>query len=139
MRHASPLDHDHDAASLAEVESPARTRKASPRKYAGLPKAPQGKLVAQRLMRNATMRPVQRFDSADYFLQQHNDRNKAAASTPASDDEDVSTAASASAAETAACSELEQPSPPPPLARDTANTGSSTGSPLPLKDDKPSS
>lgn len=35
-----------------------------------LPKAPQSDEVAQRLLRNSTIRPVQRFDSADYFLEQ---------------------------------------------------------------------
>ena len=52
----------------------ARSRKASP-----LPKAPQGQVVAQRLLRNSSIRPVQRFDSADYFLSQYNDHQKAEA------------------------------------------------------------
>lgn len=47
-------------------QNPSRdvTRKASPRR---LPKAPQGREVAQRLLRNSSLQPVKRFDSADYF------------------------------------------------------------------------
>ena len=36
-----------------------------------LPKAPQSEEVAKRLLYHSTIRPVQRFDSADFFLDQH--------------------------------------------------------------------
>jgi len=43
------------------------TRRASPKLPRVLPKAPQSHEVAQRLLRNSSMQPVKRFDSADYF------------------------------------------------------------------------
>merc|ERR1719424_425567 len=42
-----------------------------PRVLPKAPKAPQSEAVAKRLLYHSTIRPVQRFDSADFFLDQH--------------------------------------------------------------------
>jgi hypothetical protein len=52
--------------------------KQSPRTPAPLPKAPQCEEVAQRLLRNSTLVPVKRFDSADYFLSLHVEQQRLA-------------------------------------------------------------
>ena len=62
----TPMDAEDYAPAPAAVE--ARSSKGSP---ASLPKAPQSKQVAQRLLMHSNMRPVQRFDSADYFMKLH--------------------------------------------------------------------
>ena len=63
---------EENISSFAQSSGTAqRTHKPSP-----LPKAPQGAEVAQRLLKHASIRPVQRFDSADYFLQLHEQRQK---------------------------------------------------------------
>jgi len=52
------------------------TRRASPKQPRVLPKAPQSHEVAQRLLRNSSMQPVKRFDSADYFKDRWLDQQK---------------------------------------------------------------
>ena len=41
-----------------------------------LPKGPQSQEVAQRIIKHSTLRPVKRFDSADYFLEQYEVRKQ---------------------------------------------------------------
>ena len=114
------MDEEHSAP--AET-SGRRTRKASPRR---LPKATPGKEVAQCLLRN--VRPVQRFDSADYFMQLHQDKQRRE-SAPEASAEHASSAAEAEQSSGRAGSppisdeagRLEQP---PPLVRDAASSSS---------------
>ena len=120
---ASPMEED--ALTPAEMGG-TRTRKASPKASPrSLPKAPQGELVAQRLLRNATARPIQRFDSADYFLHLHHEQQRRQSSTV----EQAPTAAAAAAPSEMATQfgrsridQLSMPMPPPPLARDAPTT-----------------
>ena len=102
--------------------SGAPSSKASPRPLS-LPKAPLSQEVAKRLLRNATVRPVQRFDSADYFLQLHQERSKGASSAESTDvcDAEKGTTQLRS----------DRPTIPPPLSRDDG-TGTTE-----LNDDTP--
>jgi len=87
------------------------------------PRAPQSEEVAQRLIRSS-VRPVQRFDSADYFLQLHNEQQKRL-----SGENSASSSAAQSPKKQPEPQKLpgseggETPLPPPPLSRD-AQTGS---------------
>lgn len=95
-------------ARAADTSSGVRTRKASPMP---LPRAPQGKVIAQRLLHNSTARPVQRFDSADYFLSLHHQQQR-----KLTDGEAPS--APAAAAVLGAVPLVEgKPEPPPPITR----------------------
>ena len=82
---AMDVEHVAQPSSSSRPDSGSRTRKASPlpRTPAALPKAPMSKEVAQRLLRNGSA-PIKRFDSADYFLQLHNERTKASSGDGAS-------------------------------------------------------
>lgn len=103
--------HSRESASVTRKASPVSTsRPGSGDVRIRLPKAPQSKEVAQRLIRNSTIRPVQRFDSADYFLTLHQVTeqkrlSEASSAMPSPKDEQQPV-------------EFEQPTPPPPLERD---------------------
>lgn len=108
-----------------DIQSRGPTRHASPlRRPRVLPKAPQGKEVAQRLLRNSTMHPVKRFDSADYFKdlwladQQKEKRRAAGEATVPEDEVGAATTAAAPAAaqpKTSDCSFLDTLQAPPEL------------------------
>lgn len=46
-------------------------QRGAPKVPKALPKAPMSEAVAKRLLYHSTVRPLQRFDSADFFLDQH--------------------------------------------------------------------
>ena len=66
---AEPLQQSNGRGSRSSRHAPPKE----------LPKAPQSKEVAQRLLKHSTIRPIQRFDSADYYLDQHAARKAAEA------------------------------------------------------------
>lgn len=128
-----PMDLDSIQPSAPDQLSGGRTRKASPRPLA-LPKAPMSQEVAQRMIRNSTVRPVQRFDSADYFLQQHLERVKGASSTASSADLELASDTTVDQLEETLRGLKDAPQPPPPLSRDDA-TGST--SPVDIENRQP--
>ena len=101
-RNASPLSTSRPGSGDSAGRHPIR-----------MPKAPQSKEVAQRLIRHSQMRPIARFDSADYFLTLHNAEQKRLSEAVESGEEKPK-------AELSDGSEwLDQtpPPPPPPTAR----------------------
>merc|ERR1712146_805178 len=113
-QHHEPLSEHHLRPASAGTddenrnsENGTRTRRASP-----LPKAPQGSDVAKRLLHHAALRknPVQRFDSADYFLEQHKEQQRRSSESSAMSD--------AMEQQLEPPQQLEQPQLPPPLSRD---------------------
>lgn len=62
-------------------------QRVAPRVPKALPKAPQSEAVAKRLLYHSTIRPVQRFDSADFFLDQHYAKTREAAAADEAADE----------------------------------------------------
>ena len=114
------MDEDHK--SPAETAG-RRTRKASPRR---LPKATQGNEVAKSLLRN--FRPVQRFDSADYFMELHQDKQRRLSAPEASTEHASSSAVaevSSGKVGSAPNSEAGRLERPPPLVRDEHSTSPS--------------
>ena len=105
---------------MANSPRPAKRRgspygAAMPRKSVGPPRAPTSEMVAARILNNATACPVKRFDSADYFLDQHKHKRP-------SDDELVDATAamdvtpSRPAPDAALDDSLQRPPPPSSLA-----------------------
>merc|ERR1719424_2487262 len=72
-RTASPLSTSRPGSGTSR---PGSGGDSSARHPIRMPKAPQSKEVAQRLIMNSNLRPIARFDSADYFLNLHNAEQK---------------------------------------------------------------
>jgi hypothetical protein len=98
--------------ALDRQDPGSRTRKASPTREE---RAPQSKRVAHRLL-NSAGRPLQRFDSADYFLAMHDQEQRRIRDGA----EELPRTAESVSAEHAqpVTSVLDQPMLPPPLDRD---------------------
>ena len=128
-RSASPAPEQTGTGGSRPSSNPS-SRKDSPRP---LPKAPLSKEVAQRLLRNSTVKPVQRFDSADYFLTRHKEQEQQKRQSEQGE-------ASEEAAVKDAAEAAEQPLAPPRIIDNRRRLSSPlkerrrTSSPLPFDD-----
>jgi len=71
----------------------------APRGPVALPKAEMSEACARRLLRNATVTKVQRFDSADFFMNQYLSKQRAATAEGAAPGSEPSTAPSSARSE----------------------------------------
>lgn len=93
----------HERSSGSEREAVSRP---VPRGPAALPKAEMSEACARRILRNATATKVQRFDSADFFMNQYLSKQRAATAEGAATESEPSTAASSARSEAALLEEM---------------------------------